>query len=73
MADFVYYPVVQKTLKDTLDRCGSQKAWAEAHGLSEQYVSDLANGRREITDKVARLLGYEPRKVYFSLIQRKEA
>ncbi len=37
---------------------GSQKAWAEKHGLSPAYVSDIIHGRREISDKVAQLLGY---------------
>lgn len=27
-------------------RAGGQRAWASAHTISEQYVSDVLNGRR---------------------------
>ena len=37
---------------------GSQQAWAEAHGISPQYVSDVLNARRDPGDKILAALGY---------------
>ena len=36
---------------------GGQKAWAERHGLSPQYVSDVLNARREPGDGILSALG----------------
>ena len=46
---------------------GSQKAWAEHHGLSPAYVNDILQGRREISDNFASLLGFERRVIFFDL------
>ena len=43
---------------------GGQKAWAKRHRLSTAYVNDLVHGRKEITSRVARMLGYERRVVF---------
>ena len=43
---------------------GTQKAWAKDHGVSPAYVNDVLQGRREISDNFAALLGFE-RRVYF--------
>lgn len=43
---------------------GTQKAWAEKHGVSPAYVNDLLQGRREISDNVADMLGYERRVIF---------
>lgn len=37
----------------------SQKAWAEKHGISPQYVNDVLNGRRLPGDKITQALGLE--------------
>ncbi len=38
---------------------GSQLAFAEAVGLSAQYVSDVLKGRRPAGPKLLKALGYE--------------
>jgi hypothetical protein len=35
------------------------KAWADAYGFSQAYVSDVLHGRRGIADRMARALGYD--------------
>ena len=45
-----------------IDQCaglGSQKAWAYKHGISEQYVSDVINGRRDPGETILHALGLE--------------
>jgi hypothetical protein len=42
------------------ERCGSQAAWAEQHGLSPSYVSDYLGGRRAAAEKIAAVFGYVP-------------
>jgi hypothetical protein len=47
-------------------KAGSQKAWAEAHGISPAYLSDVMTGRREPSDSILgplglkRVVSYEP-------------
>lgn len=36
---------------------GGQSAWAEVHGISPAYVSDVLNARREPGDKILTALG----------------
>lgn len=36
---------------------GGQKAWAEAHGVSPQYVNDVLHARREPGESILRALG----------------
>jgi phosphohistidine phosphatase SixA len=47
-------------LQAACDKAGSQAAWAKAHGLRAQLVSDVLCARREPTAKLARALGLEP-------------
>lgn len=35
------------------------KSFAQDHGISQSYVSDVLAGKRAIADKVANALGYE--------------
>lgn len=53
---------------------GSQKGWAKDHSLSPAYVNDVLQGRREISDNFAALLGFERRVIFFSIddVQREE-
>lgn len=48
---------VRDRLVAACDDAGSQKAWAEAHGFSKQYVSDVIMGRRTISENLAAALG----------------
>lgn len=54
---------------------GTQKAWAKDHGVSPAYVNDVLQGRREISDNFAALLGFERRVIFFSAedVEREEA
>ena len=45
---------------------GSQKAWAKKHGLSPAYVNDVLQGRREISDNFATMLGFERRVIFLN-------
>ena len=38
---------------------GSQKAWAQRIGLSESYLSDVLNGRRDISPRILKYLDLE--------------
>lgn len=46
-------------LRDVVTRTGSQKDYAQQHGLSEQYLSDVLRGRREPGQKILDALGVE--------------
>lgn len=43
---------------------GTQKGWAKDHGMSPAYVNDVLQGRREISDNFAALLGFERRVIF---------
>lgn len=49
-----------KELKKATEMEGSQQKWAEENGLSASYVSDILKGKRGISEKVAKRLGYAP-------------
>jgi len=44
-------------LRRECDEAGSQKAWAEANGVSGAYVNDVLQARREPGDSILRALG----------------
>lgn len=48
-----------KVLKERVKDMGTQKKTAESLGISPQFLSDMINGRRDITDRIAELLGLE--------------
>lgn len=57
----------QTLIEELRRRCqesGSQKAWAKANGISAAYVNDVIQGRREVSDNFAALLGFERRVVF---------
>jgi DNA-binding transcriptional regulator YdaS (Cro superfamily) len=45
-------------LRSACERAGGQRAWAEAHGLSPQYVCDVLKGRRDVSERMANELGF---------------
>lgn len=55
---------MREKLKAAVKKAGSQKQWADANGVSAQYVCDCLKGRREIGEGIARPLGYVPVTVY---------
>ncbi|NBO66546.1 MAG: transcriptional regulator [Acidobacteria bacterium] len=44
-------------LRRACREAGNQSAWAMQHGLTPQYVSDVLNVRRPITDNILHALG----------------
>lgn len=56
------YVTVDTVLHDLRARCeaeGSQTVFAQLHGLSPAYVSDVLSGRREPGESMLAALGYE--------------
>ncbi len=51
-------------LKAKCREFGSQKAWADMHGFSAAYVSDILNRRRAIGENIAMALGFECKRVF---------
>ncbi len=49
---------ITHVLKERL-RGRNQKALAEELGISQQYVNMILNGKKRITRKIAKKLGYE--------------
>ncbi|HEY8356980.1 MAG TPA: hypothetical protein VIL30_05920 [Ramlibacter sp.] len=58
---------LRKELQDQVDVAGSQTAWAQAHGLTPQYVNDILRGKRMIGSEFARLLSHERLVVYIRM------
>lgn len=52
------------------DTC-SQKEMAKKYGVSEQYMSDILNNKRNIPKKVADKMGFMPMKVFFKYSNEK--
>lgn len=48
---------VREMLQDAVIKAGSQQAFAEKAGISQQYLSDLIKGRRTPGDAVLKALG----------------
>lgn len=46
-------------LQSAIRAAGSQKAFAQQHAISEQYVADVLHKRREPGQKILDALGYE--------------
>lgn len=57
---------VLSVLRDECTSLGSQKAWAKKQGVSPAYVNDILQGRREISDRVAEMLGFERHVIFIS-------
>lgn len=55
---------MRKKLAKAVEAAGGQKAWADANGVSPQYVCDCLNGRKLIGEGIARPMGYRPVTVY---------
>jgi hypothetical protein len=47
-------PLLAKACEDA----GSQRAWAEANGLSPAFVNDVLQGKRAVTARIAGALNY---------------
>lgn len=47
-----------------VEQAGSQKTFAEWHGISPAYLNDVLHGRREPGEMILRAIGYERRVTY---------
>jgi DNA-binding transcriptional regulator YdaS (Cro superfamily) len=50
---------MMERLRAAIQVAGSQKAFAKAHGVSQQYISDVLMGRRGAGEKLLDALGLE--------------
>lgn len=48
-----------EVIRRAVEKAGSQKAFAKANGLSEPYVSDVMNGRRDPGPRILEAVGLE--------------
>ena len=51
-------------LRREIEKHGTAKAWADAHGLSPSYVSDVLNGNRRPAGVILAALGLEKAVAY---------
>lgn len=54
-------------LREAVAAAGSQRAYAMAIGVSEQYLCDCLKGRRDIGKSIAEPLGYHPTTIYIPI------
>jgi len=50
---------VMERLRAAVDKAGSQRKFAEQHGLTVAYVSDVLRGNRALADRILATLGIE--------------
>ena len=48
-----------KALRKLISELGSQKAAADRLGFTPSFINDVLQGRREMTDQLARKLGFK--------------
>jgi len=48
-----------QVLREFVARYGSQIAAARALGISQPYMSDIMNGRRDLSERIMKSLGLE--------------
>jgi hypothetical protein len=49
---------LRNILTQACTESGSQQDWAKGHGFSPAYVSDVLNGRKDVSERIAEALGY---------------
>lgn len=64
--------VVRDALKAACKQRGSQKAFALDQGISEVVLSDMLRGKRTITPRIAKMVGYERVTVFRQLTNDRE-
>jgi DNA-binding transcriptional regulator YdaS (Cro superfamily) len=57
-------------LRLAVKKAGGQKAWANQHGVSPQFVCDVLKGRRGLTDTICQAIGLIRETVYRENIRR---
>lgn len=71
MSDLISLSGVYAKLRTACEVAGSQSAFAEKHGMSASYVSDVANARKDPGPKILAALELVEVK-RFMVIQKKE-
>lgn len=56
-----------KAVKDV-----GQSAWADSHGVSQQYVNEVVNFKTKPGPKIAKALGYRKKSVFVPLQDQPE-
>jgi hypothetical protein len=56
---------LRNILRLRCEAAGGQKDWATANGVSAQFVCDVLAGRRNVSARLAKILGYQ-RQIVFS-------
>jgi len=51
-------------LHQSVKKAGGQKAWAQKHGVSPQFVCDVLHGRRGLTETICQAIGLIRETVY---------
>lgn len=64
MAEPVSLATVYAELRSAIAQAGTQKAWADRHGISPQFVSDVLHTHREPTDRLLAPLGLRRRVIF---------
>lgn len=59
-------------LQTAINKAGSQKAFAQSAGVSEQYLSEVLNGKKEMGPLVQQALGIE-RVISYRKVDRKKS
>ena len=49
--------LAKQRLSKAIKELGTQAAFAEKHKISQVYVSDLVNGKRNFSEKMLKILG----------------
>jgi hypothetical protein len=47
----------RELLNEAIRKAGSQAAFADSHGISRQYLTDVLKGRRDMSGKILEALG----------------
>lgn len=47
----------ENVIRERIRAAGTGRGWAEAHGFSSPFVSDLLNGKRGTSDRVLAAVG----------------
>jgi DNA-binding transcriptional regulator YdaS (Cro superfamily) len=58
---------VRQRLIDACAKAGSQRAWAKAHGISPQAVSDVCSGQREPSEGIGNALKLVCKRVFYEI------
>jgi len=64
MTTYIPREKVIEAIYDLIVQHGSQNAVAKLLGIKPSYLSDILHGHREISEKVAREIGYYRRVVF---------